>query len=81
MGHSSRACKFPHADIQTLTVVDSTGIHAVNVRWCDCGSSPGGSTRRVQLLRMKWFPTTSERPRTVVTFDALKFFPSIDATS
>lgn len=74
MGHGSRYCSNPQDKFQTLTVIDTTGIHAVNVRWCECGGSPGGSSRRVQLLRMSWFPTTAERPRTVVTFDALDFF-------
>jgi hypothetical protein len=74
MGHSSRACKHPHEDIQTLTVVDLTGVHTVKIRWCNCGRSPGGSSRRVQLLRMNWFPATAERPNSVVTFDALEFF-------
>lgn len=60
--------------VRTLTVIDLTGIHSVNVRWCECGDSPGGSSRRVQLLRMSWFPTTAERPNTVVTFDTLRFF-------
>lgn len=33
-----------------------------------------GASRRAQLLRMRWFPTTAERPNTAVTFDALNFF-------
>ncbi len=74
MGHSLRACKNPQKDIRKLTVVDLTGIHAINVRWCACDDSPGGSSRRAQLLRMKLFPTTAERPNTAITFDALEFF-------
>lgn len=74
MGHKSQNCGDSHEGAQTLTVVDLTGIHTVNVRWCECVGSIGGSSRRIQLLRMKWFPTTAERPKTVVTFDALEFF-------
>ena len=74
MGHGLRACKHPQKDIQKLTVVDLMGIHTINVRWCACGDSPSGSSRRAQLLRMKLFPTTAERPNTAVTFDALEFF-------
>jgi hypothetical protein len=74
MGHNTRDCKNFEDSIRTLTVVDLTGIHLVNVRWCDCGESPGGSSQRAQLLRLNWFPTTAERPNTAITFDALEFF-------
>ncbi len=74
VGHDCRDCRKARDGVRALTVIDLTGIHTVNVRWCECGESPGGSSRRVQLLRMNWFPTTAERPNTVISFDALKFF-------
>ncbi len=74
LGHKSRDCRTPQDGIQTLTVIDLTGIHTVKVRWCGCKGSIGESSRRVQLLQMRWFPTTAERPNTVVTFDTLDFF-------
>lgn len=74
MGHDSRACKSFEEDIRILTVIDLTGIHTVNVRWCACGHSRGGASRRAQLLRMRWFPMTAKQPNTAVTFDALKMF-------
>ncbi len=74
MGQDCRNCRNIQDDIRQLTVIDSTGIHIVNVGWCKCGNIQSGSSRRVQLLRMNWFPTTAERPNTVVTFDALEFF-------
>ncbi len=74
MGHGCRDCRNAQDDARTLTVIDLTGIHTVKVRWCECGESPGGSSRRAQLLRMNWFPTTAERPNTVILFDALDFF-------
>ncbi len=74
MGHNTRDCKHYEDGNRPLTVIDLTGIHMINVRWCNCENSAGGASRRVQLLRMKWFPTTVERPNTVVTFDTLEFF-------
>ncbi len=74
MGHNCQDCKNFKDSGWPLTVIDLTGIQLVNVRWCECGHSPGGASRRVQLLRMRWFPTTAERPNTVITFDALEFF-------
>ncbi len=74
MGHNTRDCKNLKDGIWTLTVVNLTGIHLVNVRWCNCGDSPGRSSQRAQLLRLNWFPTTAERPNTAITFNALEFF-------
>ncbi len=74
LGHNTRVCPMMQDATRMLTVTDLTGIHIVNVRWCECRDSPGGASRRVQLMRMRWFPTTSERPNSVVTFDMLQFF-------
>ncbi len=74
MGHGCQDCRSAEDGVRTLIVIDLTGIHMVNVRWCECGKSPGGSSRQVQLLRMNWFPTTAERPSTVISFDTLEFF-------
>lgn len=74
MGHNTRDCKNPPDHIRMLTMVDLTGIHLVNVKWCDCGDSPGGCSQRAQLLQLRWFPTTAQRPNTAITFDALEFF-------
>ena len=54
-------------------VFDTSGIHAVNVDYCDCpGDNP--LDRRTQLLRQGWFPVTFSRPNTVFTFDCLDTF-------
>ncbi len=74
MGHNTQVCKLYEDGNRPLTVIDLSGIHTVNVRWCNCGYLAGGASRQIQLLRMKWFPATVEHPNTVVTFDTLEFF-------
>ncbi|KAF6758787.1 hypothetical protein DFP72DRAFT_807241 [Ephemerocybe angulata] len=56
---------------QDFVVVDTTGIHEVNLSFCRCdGMRPHFS----QLLRYGLFPGTGLQPRTAATFRALKFF-------
>lgn len=74
MGHSRTDCKIFNDSSRPLTVINLTGIHTVNVRWCECGFLADQASRQVQLLRMKWFPVTAECPNTVMTFDTLEFF-------
>lgn len=54
-------------------VFDMSGIHAINVDYCECPRDEA-LDRRTQLLRHKWFPVTSSRPNTVFTFDCLDTF-------
>ncbi len=44
MGHKSHDCRDPQDNFHMLTVIDLTGIHMVNVRWCGCGDILGGSS-------------------------------------
>jgi hypothetical protein len=54
-------------------VFDMSGIHAVNVDYCDCPND-NKLDRRTQLLRQSWFPATFARPNTVFSFDLLDTF-------
>jgi hypothetical protein len=54
-------------------VFDISGIHPVNVDYCDC-QNDNILDRRSQLLRQSWFPATFTRPTTVFTFDVLNTF-------
>jgi len=54
-------------------VFDTSGVHAVNIDYCDCPSN-NILDRRTQLLRQGWFPATFLRPNTVFTFDCLETF-------
>jgi hypothetical protein len=54
-----------------FTVVNTGGIHRVNVTFCDC---PGAVHPREQLLHVAWFPASLERPQTAFSFDVLDSF-------
>ncbi|KAI0064330.1 hypothetical protein BV25DRAFT_1790798, partial [Artomyces pyxidatus] len=80
LGHDGRSCPQPRAMDQPLTVIDISGIHTVQYRLCDC-CEQGGTQACIQLLRMKWWPATVTRPRTVVTFRTLRLFHALTLQS
>lgn len=77
IGHGGLDC--PSADTNapaySIAVIATNGLHRVHVRWCTCSQSLGKASEHwVQLMRMRWFPASHARPRTVVTFDCLDTF-------
>lgn len=54
-----------------LVVVDTSGIHHIGVRWCQC---PKAEDRCLQLLKMGLYPASVKRPKTVFTFRVLDDF-------
>ncbi|EMD31060.1 hypothetical protein CERSUDRAFT_60542 [Gelatoporia subvermispora B] len=74
LGHSSDPCPLPSKTSTTLLAFDTSGIHKVCIRWCECSRSHGGAQLYTQLLRVQWYPASVDRPRTVFTFDALNTF-------
>ncbi|KIJ94641.1 hypothetical protein K443DRAFT_110051, partial [Laccaria amethystina LaAM-08-1] len=73
LGHGGCACPCPTAGPPSFMVFDTSGVHAVNLDYCDCPSD-NKFDRRTQLLRQGWFPATFSRPNTVLTFDCLERF-------
>lgn len=53
-----------------MTVLHVNGIHAVDVQFCECSASE----RRVQMLRMGWWPASPSDPRTCATMALLRHF-------
>jgi hypothetical protein len=51
--------------------VDHTGVHEIGLDFCGCESA---QHLVQQLLRMRWFPSTSVAPKSAATFNILKFF-------
>ena len=49
-------------------VFDMSGIHTMNVNYCECPKDEA-LDRRTQLLHQGWFPATFSWPNTVFTFD------------
>lgn len=52
-------------------VFDLSGAHRLVIRYCNCDPP---ASKRVQLLRARWFPATIKHPSTVFTFNLLDFF-------
>ena len=70
LGHAlGTTCANPTS--RNLTVLDSNGVHAIAVEFCDCQSN---LPHRKQLLEMRWFPATPIDPRTAFTFNLLRQF-------
>ncbi|KAF6746959.1 hypothetical protein DFP72DRAFT_822360 [Ephemerocybe angulata] len=61
-----------------FVIVDTTGIHEVNVAFCRCD---GMKPHYIQLLRYGLFPGTGMDPRTATTFRTLKFFQLVSFES
>ncbi|KAH7919505.1 hypothetical protein BV22DRAFT_1108049 [Leucogyrophana mollusca] len=54
-----------------FVVVDSQGVHEVGVDFCGCETNIGLSKVK-QLLRARWFPSTSVDPRSAATFRVME---------
>lgn len=55
-------------------VFDLCGVRRLVVQYCGCGGFTDSISKYTQLLRVRWFPATIERPSTVFSFNMLDFF-------
>lgn len=55
-----------------FAIIDTSGIHNVNLNFCACGQINQSHT--TQLLRSRLFPATVVQPRTAATFRSLEMF-------
>jgi hypothetical protein len=74
LGHAGSHCPCPSMCYSDFVVLDISGLHTVNVRFCECPNVDGGLHTRFQLLRFGWFPSTVTRPKSAFTFDVLDTF-------
>ncbi|KAJ7155297.1 hypothetical protein C8R46DRAFT_910682, partial [Mycena filopes] len=77
--HPSRVC--PHtkkAPGKAFIVIDDNGLHNVDLHYCNCGK---GDTLPVQLLRMKWLPSTGKHPKTAATFNVMRRYHGLSLES
>ena len=74
LGHNGDPCPVPGDFVKDFTVVDITGVHCINIQFCGCYKTPGGSHNRIQLLRAHLLPPTHIRPTSAFTFDVLDTF-------
>ncbi|KAF7320572.1 CxC2 domain-containing protein [Mycena chlorophos] len=69
-GHAPRErCSVPHPSHSEFVVIHTNGIHRVAVDFCGCHRRK--DAHHIQLLRRRWFPATSDQPRTCATFACL----------
>jgi hypothetical protein len=78
LGHDGATC--PRATVTTgITVVDITGVHAMTVRYCECGAPP--LPRYQQLLQAGFFPATEKRCTTAVSLGFLNAYHKLAQTA
>jgi hypothetical protein len=73
VSHEGQPCPY-FADCggsQNITLIDTTGIHYVNVGFCRCGNAGNFAE---QLMLAKLFPASVDQPKTAFTFRCLKLF-------
>lgn len=65
----SSACPQPQRTVGNFVVIHTNGVHEVKAVFCGC--SLKFVPPQTQLLRERWWPATTDKPRTAVTFEAL----------
>ena len=73
LGHHGNPCPIECAP-RNLTIVDVNGWHKVRVTFCTCDATISSNNRYRQLLRMRWYPASFNRPRTAFSFDLLETY-------
>ena len=76
LGHGGNACPAdsPH---RQLIIIDINGWHKLQVEFCKCGASNVSHEEYRQLLRMRLYPASFNRPKTAFTFDFLETYHKI----
>lgn len=65
LNHTSFSCPLPEDSHKDFTVLDSNGMHQVNVKFCSCTKQ---LPHHIQLLRRGWYPSTQKNPHTMASF-------------
>ena len=70
LGHGGLPCRYDGRQ-DLITILDITGCHHLNVRFCACTLDPIEREDRTQLLRYRLFPASFKFPKTAFTFRLL----------
>ena len=73
LGHHGNPCPIRSAP-HNLTIININGWHKVRVAFCTCDATISWSDRYRQLLCMRWYPASFNRPRTAFSFDLLETY-------
>ncbi|KAJ6470096.1 hypothetical protein C8R47DRAFT_989021, partial [Mycena vitilis] len=68
-------CPLGKAAAKDFVLYDTTGVHEIGVNFCGCIGAP---ERRMQLIRVSWWPATVLSPNTCATFSALRLFQALN---
>ncbi|KAJ7772152.1 hypothetical protein B0H14DRAFT_2539080 [Mycena olivaceomarginata] len=72
LGHPpGYSCSYPLKANKGFVVIDITGVHEVDVNFCQCD---GNIEKRQQLMRVCWWPATARDPQTCATFGVVRLF-------
>lgn len=71
IGHQHLPCPSSKPSFRKILVIDLNGAHRVNVQFCACTQSSKWVEPYRQLLRVRWYPASFDRPKTAFTFDLL----------
>ena len=80
LGHpvGKSCCRPQYFSKGEFIVIHNNGIHVVSLAFCGCETA---ATYSQQLLRIRWLPATSDRPRTAATFQVLEEFQLLSLES
>nr|GAT46263.1 predicted protein [Mycena chlorophos] len=80
LGHHGGPCPLPEPTVRSLTVIHTTGVCTINVRFCGCSESLRHRRLHVsQLIENVWYPATISDPQTCATFEVLDLFQRLQA--
>ncbi|KAJ6471046.1 hypothetical protein C8R45DRAFT_1104734 [Mycena sanguinolenta] len=75
-------CPYCQAAAHDFVLFDVTGVHELNVDFCDCQTGADNESprleRQIQLLRACWWPATITAPNTCATFTILRLFQKLN---
>ncbi len=74
LGHNGPTCPCPGPIQENFVVIDLSGIHTINIRYCACHNTSRSAASHIQLLRFHCFLSTITRPQSAFTFDDLNTF-------
>lgn len=70
LGHGGKQCQYPGRE-ELITVLEITGYHHVNIRFCACTQDTIEREDRNQLLQCRLFPASFKLPKTAFGFQLL----------
>jgi hypothetical protein len=74
LGHCGEPCKITGNIIENFVIVDTNGVHTIDIYFCGCYKNVGASHHHVQLHSSGLFPSTHIWPLTAFTFNVLNSF-------